>query len=137
MSATAWKGTSLLLAVLLLLAVGVGLGAWLAAEHYRPLLDTAQQQIADSSAAVASCVTSRDSLAAGVDAQNQALVLLQTVAAQSAERARAQQEAAEGRAVAAEQNAQAILAERVPAGAEVCSAARQAFDKELAQERAR
>lgn len=132
-----WKGAALLLAVLLLIAAGTGLGAWLAAEHYRPQLATAQKQIADSSAAVASCVTSRESLAAGVEAQNQALQRLQAAAAQSAERARAQQEAAEGRAVAAEQNAQAILAERIPAGAEVCSAARHAFDTELAQERAR
>ncbi|QIE84733.1 hypothetical protein [Pseudomonas nitroreducens] len=134
---TAWKGAALLLAVLLLLAAGAGLGAWLAAGHYRPQLDTAQKQIADSSAAVASCVTSRESLAAGVDAQNQALVRLQADAAQSAERAQAAQLAAEGRALTAEQNAQAILAERIPAGAEACSAARQAFDHELAKERAR
>lgn len=137
MLANYWKGAALLLAVLLLIAAGAGLGAWMAAGHYRPQLDTAQKQIADSSAAVASCVTSRETLAAGVDAQNQALERLQAAAVQSADRARAAQAAAENRALTAEQNAQAILAERIPAGAEVCSAARQAFDTELAQERAR
>ena len=127
----------MLLAVLLPVAVGAGMGAWLAAGHFRPQLATAQKQIADSSAAVASCVTTRESLAAGVESQNQALVRLQAAAAQSAERARAAQAAAEGRARTAEQNAQSILAERTPAGAEACSTARQAFDNELAQERAR
>lgn len=137
MSDLAWKGAALLLTILLLVAAGAGLGAWLAAEHYRPQLATAQKQIADSSAAVASCVTSRESLTAGVEAQSQALARLQAAAAQSAERARAQQEAAEGRALVAERSAQTILAERTPAGTEACTAARQAFDQELAQERAR
>lgn len=132
-----WKGAALLLAVLLLIAAGTGLGAWLSAEYYRPQLATAQKQIADSSAAVASCVTTRENLTAGVEAQNQALERLQAAAAQSAERAQAAQAAAEGRARAAEQNAQSILSERTPAGAEACSAARKAFDTELAQERAR
>lgn len=137
MSATAWKGAALLLAVLLLAAAGAGLGAWLAAGHYRPQLDTAQKQIADSSAAVASCVTTRESLAAGVETQKQALVRLQAAAAQSDERAQVAQQAAEGRDIAAQQSAQVILAERIPVGSEACSAARQAFDKELVQERAR
>lgn len=137
MTAFAWKGGALVLAGLLLVAVGAGLGAWLADGYYRPQLDTAQKQIADSSAAVASCVTSRESLSAGVEAQNQALVRLQSAAAQSMERARSAQQEAEGRALVAEQNSQAILAERIPSGAEACSAARQAFDLELAKERAR
>ena len=137
MSDLAWKGAAMLLVVLLLVSAGAGLGGRLAAEHYRPLLATAQKQIADSSAAVASCVTTRESLAAGVEAQNQALVRLQAAAAQSAERAQAAQQAAEGRDIAAQHIAQVILAERIPADAEACSAARQAFDHELAQERAR
>jgi hypothetical protein len=132
-----WKFLAVRLTVLLLLAAGAGLGAWLAAGHYRPQLATAQKQIADSSAAVASCVTTRESLVAGVDAQKQALVRLQAAAAQSAERAQVAQQAAEGRDIAAQQSAQVILAERIPVGAEACGAARRAFDQELAQERAR
>lgn len=131
-----WKAAALALAAALLIAAGAGMGVWLAAGHYRPLLDTAQKQIADSSAAVASCVTTRESLAASVETQNQALVRLQASAAQSAERAQAAQQAAEERERAAEQKAQAILAERTPSGADAGSAARQAFDQELAQERA-
>lgn len=38
------KLISLLVLVFLLLAAGAGLGAWLAAGHYRPLLDAAQAQ---------------------------------------------------------------------------------------------
>lgn len=132
-----WKFLAVVLAVLLLVAAGAGLGAWLAAEYYRPQLVTAQQQISDSSAAVASCITTRESLAAGVETQKQALVSLQAAAAQSAERAQAAQQAAEGRARSWEQQALAIQAERTPAGIEVCSASRQAFARELAEERAR
>lgn len=131
-----WKFLAVVLAAVLLIALGAALGAWLAAEYYRPQLDTAHKQIADSSAAVASCVTSRESLVAGVDAQKQALVRLQAAAVQSAERAQVAQQAAEGRDIAAKQSAQVILAERIPAGAEACSASRQAFDQELALERA-
>nr|WP_231387745.1 hypothetical protein [Pseudomonas nitroreducens] len=118
-------------------AAGASLGAWLAAGHYRPQLVTAQQQISDGSAAVANCVITRESLTAGVETQKQALVSLQAAAAQSAERAQAAQQAAEGRARSWEQQALAIQAERTPAGAEVCSASRQAFARELAEERAR
>ncbi|MDF3864190.1 hypothetical protein P3W53_06955 [Pseudomonas denitrificans (nom. rej.)] len=132
-----WKFLAVGLATVLLLAAGAGLGAWLAAGHYRPQLDTAQKQLADSSAAVASCIATRESLAAGIETQKQALVSLQAAAAQSAEHAQAAQQAAESRARSWEQQALAIQAERTPAGAELCSAARQAFARELAEERAR
>ncbi|TLG93158.1 hypothetical protein FEM54_05330 [Pseudomonas edaphica] len=41
----------LVLAVLLVLAVGGGAGVWLAARHYRPLLDTANLDLATTRAA--------------------------------------------------------------------------------------
>lgn len=42
MSDLAWKGVALLLAGLLLIAVGTGFGVWVAAGRYRPQLETAQ-----------------------------------------------------------------------------------------------
>lgn len=41
----------LALAALLVLAVGAGAGVWLAARHYRPLLDTAKLDLASTKAA--------------------------------------------------------------------------------------
>lgn len=41
----------LVLAVLLVLAVGAGAGVWLSARHYRPLLDTANLDLANTKAA--------------------------------------------------------------------------------------
>jgi len=46
MTDLAWKWAGIGLAVALLLALGVGAGVWLAAEHYRPLLDTAETDLA-------------------------------------------------------------------------------------------
>lgn len=40
----------LVLAALLVLAVGAGAGVWLAARHYRPLLDTANFDLANTKA---------------------------------------------------------------------------------------
>lgn len=135
MSGLLTKPLGQVLAALLLATVGAGLGAWLAAGHYRPQLDQAQQQIAAGAAAVASCITTSKSLQASVTEQNQALVDLQRQAAQVAERAQAAQAAAEQKAVSAERRAQQILAERPAPGADVCTAARDAFDIELKGER--
>ncbi|BAV74223.1 hypothetical protein PCAU_2014 [Pseudomonas chlororaphis subsp. aurantiaca] len=44
------KLLGLLVLVVLLLAAGAGLGAWLAAGHYRPLLDAAQDDLATTKA---------------------------------------------------------------------------------------
>lgn len=44
------KLAGLLVLVVLLIAAGAGLGAWLAAGHYRPLLDAAQDDLATTKA---------------------------------------------------------------------------------------
>ncbi|WOE77475.1 hypothetical protein RZO07_19380 [Pseudomonas protegens] len=46
MSAGAWRAVGILLAVVLVLAAGAALGGWMASRHYRPLLDTAQAELA-------------------------------------------------------------------------------------------
>lgn len=50
MSAGAWRVVGILLAVVLVLAAGAALGAWLSSRHYRPLLDTAQTELATTKA---------------------------------------------------------------------------------------
>lgn len=50
MSAVAWRMVGLGLAFALLLTAGAGIGAWLAADHYRPLLDTANRNLATATA---------------------------------------------------------------------------------------
>ncbi len=50
MSAGAWRVVGILLAVVLVLVAGGALGAWLASRQYRPLLDTAQAELATAEA---------------------------------------------------------------------------------------
>ncbi|MCD9572225.1 hypothetical protein LUU94_25475 [Pseudomonas protegens] len=50
MSAGAWRAVGILLAVVLVLAAGAVLGAWMTSRHYRPLLDTAQEALATAKA---------------------------------------------------------------------------------------
>ncbi|WP_411835617.1 hypothetical protein ACLBNB_19760 [Pseudomonas chlororaphis subsp. aurantiaca] len=51
------KLAGLLVLAVLLLAAGAGLGVWLAAGHYRPLLDAAQDDLATTKAGRASLET--------------------------------------------------------------------------------
>lgn len=50
MSAGAWRVVGILLAVVLVLAAGAALGAWMASRYYRPLFDTAQVELATAKA---------------------------------------------------------------------------------------
>ncbi|MBC8783596.1 hypothetical protein H3U64_09715 [Pseudomonas fluorescens] len=56
----------MVLVALLVLAVGAGAGVWLAARHYRPLLDTAQLDLASTKSA-------RDNLEALAEEQGRKL----------------------------------------------------------------
>lgn len=50
MSVGAWRMVGILLAVVLVLVAGAALGGWMASRHYRPLLDTAQEDLATAKA---------------------------------------------------------------------------------------
>lgn len=50
MSAGAWRVVGVLLAAVLVLVAGTALGVWLSSRHYRPLLDTAQVDLATAKA---------------------------------------------------------------------------------------
>jgi len=49
-SAGAWRVVGVLLAAVLVLVAGTALGVWLSSRHYRPLLDTAQVDLATAKA---------------------------------------------------------------------------------------
>ncbi|MDD1150418.1 hypothetical protein M5G25_19240 [Pseudomonas sp. TNT2022 ID357] len=50
MNAGAWRAAGIPLAMVLVLALGAALGAWLTSRHYRPLLDIAQVDLATAKA---------------------------------------------------------------------------------------
>ncbi|OHS09276.1 hypothetical protein HMPREF3289_01010 [Pseudomonas sp. HMSC75E02] len=117
-----WKAAGLVLAALLLVASGAGLGAWLAAGHYRPLLDQVAQDLAN-------CRAARGNLEALVGDQNTAIAGLANQAQQRQARAAqavaaAQQQA--GQHFAAAQRLQQERAEGDPA-----KVAADIIDKEL------
>ena len=82
------------------------------------------------------CRATRTNLLGQVIEQNTALADLRAAELERANRARDVQLQAEGRAQQADQQAQQVLQERTPAGADACAAASQAFDDELRRERA-
>lgn len=50
MSMAAWRLIGIALVLVLLLVAGTGMGIWLAAGHYRPLLDTANSELSTAKA---------------------------------------------------------------------------------------
>lgn len=82
------------------------------------------------------CRSTRTNLLGQVIEQNGALADMRAAELERANRARDVQLQAEGRAQQADQQAQQVLQERTPAGADACAAASAAFDDELRRERA-
>jgi len=113
-------GTLMLAA--LLIAAGTGLGAWLAAGHYRPLLDAAQDDLATTKAG-------RDHLEELAGEQGRKLGDL--VLAGREREQRAAQAQADARELSRVDNAEAnrLLQERT--GGDQCVAATSIIDKEL------
>jgi len=122
MSGLLAKPAALVLAALLLVAIGAGLGVWLAAGHYRPQLDQAAQ-------GQAACRAARDNLEALVGQQNAAIAGLahqaeqrQAKAAQAV--AAAQQQAGQHFAAAWRLQQERVAGDPVQVAAEL-------IDKEL------
>lgn len=117
---------------LVLAAVIAGVGAWgghkATAAYYQPKVAKAEARAAEFESAYGS-------LARAVQNQNDAINRLQEDA--KAREERAAQEVAQARAAAATSRDQAtsIMGLKLPAGADECQAAREAFDDELRQER--
>lgn len=81
------------------------------------------------------CRATRTNLLGQMIEQNGALADMRAAELERATRAREVQQRAERAAVQADQQAQQVLQERTPAGADVCAAASAAFDDELKRER--
>ncbi|AZC96792.1 hypothetical protein [Pseudomonas chlororaphis] len=116
------KLAGLLVLVVLLLAAGAGLGAWLSAGHYRPLLDAAQDDLATTKAGRANL----EELAGEQGRRLGDLVL----AGQERER-RAAQAQADARDLAKTDYATANLLLQERTGGDQCTAAAAIIDQEL------
>ncbi|KRV76366.1 hypothetical protein [Pseudomonas citronellolis] len=122
MSGLLTKPLALVLAALLLIAAGAGLGVWLAARHYRPLLDQVAQDLA-------SCRAARGNLEALVGDQNTAIAGLANQAQQR--QAKAAQAVADAQQQAGQHFAAAQRLQQEHADGEQCGATEVVIDHEL------
>lgn len=106
----------------LLILLGLAVGAWITTQHFRPLLDDQQDQVAQ-------CTAARDNLSSLAQEQGKALGDLALAA--SVRQARAEQAVAEAKesAQADYQAANRLQQERT--GGDQCAAATSIIDKEL------
>lgn len=105
-----------------LLILGIAIGVWLAADHFRPALDKEQAQ-------VATCTAARDHLAALAQEQGKALGDL--ILAANARRAGAEKAVGEAKASADTDYAAANRLQQERTGGDQCAAANSVIDKEL------
>ena len=106
----------------LLILAGMVVGSWATTNHFRPVLDDAQDK-------VATCTAARDNLAGQATEQGTALGDL-TLAA-NARQARAEQAVSEAKASADLDYAAANRLQQERTGGDQCAAATSIIDKEL------
>nr|WP_306300940.1 hypothetical protein [Pseudomonas juntendi] len=106
----------------LLILLGIAVGAWATASHFRPVLDAAQDR-------VAACTAARDNLAGLAQEQGKALGDL-TLAA-NARQAGAEKAVGEAKASADIDYAAASRLQQERTGGDQCAAATSIIDKEL------
>ncbi|HDS1780993.1 TPA: hypothetical protein QEM49_005593 [Pseudomonas putida] len=106
----------------LLIGAGAAGGTWLAADHYRPLLDQANKE-------AATCVAARDNLSGLAAEQGQALGDLALAA--NARQAGAEKAVGEAKASADIDYAAANRLQQERIGGDQCAAATSIIDKEL------
>lgn len=121
------KPLAYIVVVLLSLSAVVGAGAWLAARHYQPTIDSLNGMLSK-------CASLKDQADAGILTQNNAITALSL--AGIARGLAAENAVAAARLSAMDDYGKAndVLAERVD-GPNTCAAASSAFDAELARER--
>ncbi|TRO14328.1 hypothetical protein EQ836_07590 [Ectopseudomonas mendocina] len=119
----------------LVLAALIGLGQQIRINSLQGDLATERQARLEDAGKLGACRTTRTNLLGQVIEQNAALADLRASAMERAARAKDLQQQAEVEAQQADQQAQLVLQERSPAGADVCAAASAAFDAELKRER--
>ncbi|WP_275629033.1 hypothetical protein [Pseudomonas sp. 273] len=116
------KPLALVLAALLLVTVGAGLGVWLAAGHYRPQLDQAAKDLA-------ACRAARGNLEALVGDQNAAIAGLANQAEQR--QAKAAQAVADAQQQAGQHFAAAQRLQQERTEGDQCGATEVVIDHEL------
>ncbi len=117
-----WKPLALVLAALLMVVAGAGLGAWLTAGHYRPQLDAARSDLVACRAALGELESAVAEQVRQVAALRQAGEQRARDAAQAVDR---------GRQQAAEQYAEAQRLLRERSAGDQCLAAEVVIDQEL------
>lgn len=120
----------------LLLAMVVGGGQQIRVNSLQGDLAAERDARIEDAGLLGACRATRTSLLGQVIEQNDALADIRAAELERATRARDVQQQAEGLAQQADQQAQQVLQERTPAGADACAAASAAFDDELRRERA-
>ena len=119
----------------LVLAVVVGLGQQIRVSSLQGDLAAERQARLEDAGKLGACRATRTNLLGQVIEQNGALADLRAAELERAARAREAQQRAEVEAQQSDQQAQQVLQERTPAGADACAAASAAFDDELKRER--
>ena len=117
-----WKAGALVLSILLVFSAGAALGCWMAAGHYRPQLDAAND-------AEDKCVAARDNLEALAKEQGAKLGELANQAEQR--QAKAAQAVAAAQQQAGQHYAAAQRLQQERAEGDQCAAAEAVIDKEL------
>ncbi|MGZ2992916.1 hypothetical protein AAER26_09235 [Pseudomonas aeruginosa] len=117
-----WKPLALVLAALLMVVAGAGLGAWLTGGHYRPQLDQAAQGLT-------ACRAARGNLESLVGQQNAAIAGLADQAEQR--QAKAAQAVVDAQQQAGQRFAAAQRLQQERAEGDQCAAAEAVIDKEL------
>lgn len=117
-----WKPLALVLAVLLMVVAGAGLGAWLTVGHYRPQLDQAAQDLT-------ACRAARGNLESLVGQQNAAIAGLADQAEQR--QAKAAQAVVDAQQQAGQRFAAAQRLQQEHAEGDQCAAAEAVIDQEL------
>ena len=130
---TQYRTLAWVLGVILLLALGAGLGAgaayWLTADHFRPVVEKLQDKVTASASTLASCRTTSSTLEGQVVQQNQALADLRLAAEKRSKDAEPIQQQAAKAAGEDYQAANRLQQERT--GGDPAAAASAIIDKEL------
>lgn len=119
----------------LVAVVVVGAGQQIRVNSLQGDLATERGARIEDAGKLGACRATRTTLLGQVIEQNGALADMRAAELERAGRTREVQRQAESEAAQADQQAQQVLQERTPAGADVCAAASAAFDDELKRER--
>jgi len=121
--------------LVLVAVVVVGAGQQIRINSLQGDLSAERDAHIEDAGKLGACRETRTNLLEQVIEQNGALADMRAAEMERATRARVLQQRAEGEAQQDEAQAQQVLQERTPAGADACAAASAAFDDELKRER--